>query len=316
MASSEELVEGVTGWRAWWLTLQIPMSQSELQASHLLPLNLGQVTYHIIDQRCNYPSVIDQRHFSIHLQNKSQAIGLSFFKNSLVNNELIFQSLNFLSKNHRVYEHLTGSEWGKWAFMHFRTLHCHPISPKYMADSLQGHRLPITNPSSTPHSPFPLTSLQPGMFFPRCHHKLLLSFPPSRLGSNVTYHRHHFFSFIFFYWRTITLQYYNGFCHTSTWIGHRYTYVPSLLNSPPTSLPIPLQTLFLIGLYLNRIFPIAQTVKNLPAMQKTWVWSLGQKDLEKGMAIHSSILAWRIPWTEEPGKPQSLGSQSRTRLSN
>ena len=110
MASSEELVEGVTGWRAWWLTLQIPMSQSELQASHLLPLNLGQVTYHIIDQRCNYPSVIDQRHFSIHLQNKSQAIGLSFFKNSLVNNELIFQSLNFLSKNHRVYEHLTGSE--------------------------------------------------------------------------------------------------------------------------------------------------------------------------------------------------------------
>ena len=47
---------------------------------------------------------------------------------------------------------------------------------------------------------------------------------------------------------------------------------------------------------------VAQLVKNLPAMQETWVQSLGQKDpLEKGMAIHSSILAWRIPWTEELG---------------
>ena len=58
------------------------------------------------------------------------------------------------------------------------------------------------------------------------------------------------------------------------------------------------------------IFPVAQTVKNLPAMQETWVRSLGWKDhLEKGIAIHSSILAWRIPWTEEPGKPQSMWSQ-------
>ena len=58
------------------------------------------------------------------------------------------------------------------------------------------------------------------------------------------------------------------------------------------------------------IFPVAQTVKNLPARKETWVWSLGQKDpLEKGMATHSSILAWRIPWTEEPGGPQSMGSQ-------
>ena len=51
-------------------------------------------------------------------------------------------------------------------------------------------------------------------------------------------------------------------------------------------------------------------VKNLPAMQETWVRSLGQEDpLEKGMATHSSILAWKIPWTEEPGGPQSMGSQ-------
>ena len=48
---------------------------------------------------------------------------------------------------------------------------------------------------------------------------------------------------------------------------------------------------------------VAQTVKNLPAMQEIWVWALGQDNsLEKGMATHSSILAWRIPWTEEPGR--------------
>ena len=51
-------------------------------------------------------------------------------------------------------------------------------------------------------------------------------------------------------------------------------------------------------------------VKNLPAMQETWVRFLGWEDaLEKGMAIHSSIFAWRIPWTEEPGGPKPLGSQ-------
>ena len=58
------------------------------------------------------------------------------------------------------------------------------------------------------------------------------------------------------------------------------------------------------------IFPVAQTVKNLPAMQETRVQSLSREDpLEKGMAIHSSILAWRIPRTEEPGRPQSMGLQ-------
>ena len=55
---------------------------------------------------------------------------------------------------------------------------------------------------------------------------------------------------------------------------------------------------------------MVQTVKNLPAMQETWVRSLGQEDpLEKGMATHSSILVWRIPWTEEPDREQSMGSQ-------
>ena len=51
-------------------------------------------------------------------------------------------------------------------------------------------------------------------------------------------------------------------------------------------------------------------VKNLPAIKETWVQSLGQEDpLEKGMATHFSILAWRIPWTEEPGGLQSMRSQ-------
>ena len=55
---------------------------------------------------------------------------------------------------------------------------------------------------------------------------------------------------------------------------------------------------------------MAQTVKNLPAIQELWVWSLGQEDpLEKGMATHSSILAWRIPWTEEPGGLQPVWLQ-------
>ena len=55
---------------------------------------------------------------------------------------------------------------------------------------------------------------------------------------------------------------------------------------------------------------VAQMVKNLPVMQETWVQSLGREDpLEKIMATHSSIPAWRIPWTEEPGRLQSMGLQ-------
>ena len=55
---------------------------------------------------------------------------------------------------------------------------------------------------------------------------------------------------------------------------------------------------------------IVQMVENLPAIQETWVKSLGQEDpLEKEMTIQSSLLAWRIPWTEEPGGLQSMGLQ-------
>ena len=55
---------------------------------------------------------------------------------------------------------------------------------------------------------------------------------------------------------------------------------------------------------------MAQMVKRLPTMQETWVRSLDQEvPLEKEMAAHSSTLAWKIPWTEEPGRLQSMGSQ-------
>ena len=62
---------------------------------------------------------------------------------------------------------------------------------------------------------------------------------------------------------------------------------------------------------------LGSVVKNLPATQESQVWSLGQEDpLEKQMATHSSILAWKIPWTKEPGRLQSKGYKSQTGLSN
>ena len=68
--------------------------------------------------------------------------------------------------------------------------------------------------------------------------------------------------------------------------------------------------MFSISHEIFEIFLVAQMVKNLPAMQVTWVQSLSQENpLEKGVATHSSILAWEIPWTEEPGSLQSIGLQ-------
>ena len=64
------------------------------------------------------------------------------------------------------------------------------------------------------------------------------------------------------------------------------------------------------GLATKQGFPVPQRLKRLPPMQETRVRSLGREDpLEKEMAIHSSILAWRIPWTEKPSRLQSTGSQ-------
>ena len=66
----------------------------------------------------------------------------------------------------------------------------------------------------------------------------------------------------------------------------------------------------MVVILMGKDFPVAQMVKNLPAMQETRVRSLGcEVPLEKGMTIHSSIAAWRIPWTEKPGRLQSVGSQ-------
>ena len=62
--------------------------------------------------------------------------------------------------------------------------------------------------------------------------------------------------------------------------------------------------------FLNGASLVAQLVKNLPAVWETWVQTLSWEDLpEQGVATHCSILAWRIPWTEEPGRLQSMGSQ-------
>ena len=70
--------------------------------------------------------------------------------------------------------------------------------------------------------------------------------------------------------------------------------------------------------YHSHFANLAQMEKNLPAMREAWVPSLGWEcPLEKGMATHSSVLAWRIPWTEEPGELQSMGvTKSGTRLSD
>ena len=66
----------------------------------------------------------------------------------------------------------------------------------------------------------------------------------------------------------------------------------------------------------NLAFLVDQSVKHLPAVQETWVRSLGREDpLEKEMATHSSILAWEIPWIRKPGRLQSMGLQSQTELS-
>ena len=83
----------------------------------------------------------------------------------------------------------------------------------------------------------------------------------------------------------------------------------------PGNLPDPIESMFPAapalagGFFTTGPSLVAQMVKNLPEIQETQVWFLGQEDLlEKGMATHCSILAWRIPWTEEPGGLQSMGT--------
>ena len=85
--------------------------------------------------------------------------------------------------------------------------------------------------------------------------------------------------------------------------GHRVGH--DLATKPPP--PLACITVVLV---IKRASLVAQMVKSRPAIQETWVWSLGWEDpLEKGMATHSSSLAWEIPWTEEPVRLQSMRSK-------
>ena len=84
----------------------------------------------------------------------------------------------------------------------------------------------------------------------------------------------------------------------------------SLKDFEKTDLPLFMDLKKIIRVIYILGFPGDSDVKNLPTRQETQVRSLGQEDhLEKGMATHSSILTWRIPWTEEPGGLWSMGSQ-------
>ena len=83
------------------------------------------------------------------------------------------------------------------------------------------------------------------------------------------------------------------------------------VDSLPLTPPIIMSNYYMHLYRRHRASLVAQMVKNLPAMQENWVWSLGQEDpLEKEMATHSGVLAWRIPWTEKPGGLWSMGLQS------
>ena len=89
------------------------------------------------------------------------------------------------------------------------------------------------------------------------------------------------------------------------------------LSSPPSATFLSSSSFFFLNFFLYmslsffRASLVAQTAKCLPTMRETWARSLGREDpLEKEMPTHSSILAWKIPWTEDPGSLQSMGSQS------
>jgi len=104
-------------------------------------------------------------------------------------------------------------------------------------------------------------------------------------------------------------------CYVSCELAAGYMEMASIPHTPSLSPPVhqPPRFAQLTSYTHSNILGaslVAQMLKNLPAMWETWVWTLGQEDpLKKGMVTPSSILAWRIPWTEEPGGLQPMGSQ-------
>ena len=131
----------------------------------------------------------------------------------------------------------------------------------------------------------------------RCYQGLILSFSPCLLQLHPEYHFHSWFQdyltlvirqviiLMFFFSQTIgVLEMF-----LKVWSINSFVFNWSIID---------------LG------FLVAQMLKNLPAMQETLIWSMGWEDpLEKGMASHSSIPAWRIPWTQEPGRLPSMRSQ-------
>ena len=93
-----------------------------------------------------------------------------------------------------------------------------------------------------------------------------------------------------------------------SWLTHRE--IKWQANVPLDEEGWPRRSVFKRLFHESGGFPGSSAVKSLPAMQETWVWSLGQEDpLEEEMATHSKILTWEIPWTGKPGGLQSMGSQ-------
>ena len=94
---------------------------------------------------------------------------------------------------------------------------------------------------------------------------------------------------------SFSITFFSGYIPSSGIVGPCGSFIPSFFKESPYCSPTSL---------------VAQMLKRLPGMQETWVRSLGLEDpLEEEMATHSSTLAWRIPWREEPGGLQSMGSQ-------
>ena len=90
-----------------------------------------------------------------------------------------------------------------------------------------------------------------------------------------------------------------------------------VIHVDPSSFSVVAEVVFWVIGWVQITSLVAQMVKHLPTMRETWVQSLGREDsLEKEMATHSSTLAWKILWTEEAGRLQSMVTKSRTQLSD